>query len=83
MNQERLKEIKADCEEAKKLWRHVAPSKIFECIAEIERLRKRFKWIAQQPCERHDENGQSTCDQTGDCITEWCYPCYSKNALEE
>ncbi len=40
MTPERLKEIKADCEEAKKLWRHVAPSKIFECIAEIERLRE-------------------------------------------
>ena len=40
MTLERLKEIKADCEEAKKLWRHVAPSKIFECIAEIERLQQ-------------------------------------------
>lgn len=64
----------------------IARKDLPDCRDEIERLQKRlerFKWIADQPCERFDENGQSDCDQTGDCITEWCFPCYSKKALEE
>ncbi len=53
-----------------------------DCIEEIERLRERFQWIADQPCEKLAANGETTCNGTGDCITEWCYPCYARKALE-
>ena len=63
----------------------------YTCLEEIVRLReadkdryelrRQLEFIALQPCEKFEENGESHCDQTSDCITVWCYPCHVRKIL--
>lgn len=47
--------------------------------ATIAELRKHLKWIADQPCCGSWEDRD--CKDTEDCITEWCLPCYARQAI--
>jgi hypothetical protein len=44
-----------------------------------------LEWIAQQPCTQDAEGASEDCDciETGACITEYCLPCYARNALRD
>ncbi len=55
-----------------------------ELIAVRDRLREGLKWIGQQFCQRTMESDALArpCSNSGDCITEWCLPCYAKKILE-
>jgi hypothetical protein len=44
------------------------------------RLEERMKWIAQQHCTQ--EVSGCDCYNQNLCITEYCYPCYAKQALK-
>ena len=50
--------------------------------AEVARLRAALEWIGTQPCSRapEDDGTERHCPTSGDCITEWCLPCYARAA---
>lgn len=48
---------------------------------EEKRLREALEWIGQQFCERSPAGSSWLCAESGDCITEWCLPCYARAAL--
>ena len=55
-----------------------------EAMEESARLRKHLQWIADQPCERAPGHVSfRACAESGDCLTEWCLPCYARAALED
>jgi len=44
---------------------------------ELRRLRDDMLWIAGQPCDRTEQAGVRICPESGDCLTEWCLPCFA------
>ena len=61
---------------------------VAQCIknlqAENKSLKEALDWIAIQPCTKDAEGSDDgvPCYETGCCCTEWCLPCFAKQALE-
>jgi len=64
-------------------YRDAAVALAAERAAECAGLREHLQWIAQQFCARTDveDSVDHLCAESGDCITEWCLPCYAEAAL--
>jgi hypothetical protein len=49
-----------------------------------ENLEESMRFIGLQPCARAaGAPGLLVCSETGDCVTEWCWPCYAKAIVED
>lgn len=50
----------------------------------FKRYRSALNHIANQFCDRAPEDGETPytpCTESGDCITEYCFPCYARAML--
>jgi hypothetical protein len=59
-------------------------AKLAEVTQEHKLMREGLLWIADQFCDRTkpDHRRTKACRESGDCITEWCLPCYAEAVLE-
>jgi len=59
------------------------PGLIEALVAESKHYSEALRFIADQFCRRRPAKGDefTPCTSTGDCITEYCLPCYAKTAL--
>jgi hypothetical protein len=58
-------------------------AKLAEVEGEHGRMRKGLKWVADQHCESSPcgQGGAHICRDSGDCLTEWCLPCFAEAVL--
>ena len=45
--------------------------------------REHLQFVSWQCCERTDDGDVRVCPESGDCVTEYCLPCYARAALKE
>lgn len=56
---------------------HLDRERVAEARQELGRLRDALIFISQQFCQRTDRGDVRVCPESGDCLTEWCLPCYA------
>ncbi len=80
---ERLKQVDADNEELRAstsgAYLQGLEQEIARLQVEAAATREALDWIALQPCEI---DGETPCTERGDCITEYCWPCYCRTILK-